>query len=100
LLTLQAGGKKSLAEVRLCVTDADNSSYERRLCVAVTNYNTPLVNSIETADAATRPAQTEYFDLHGRRINSSAAFHGVYIRRYVNEAGKVTHEVVLSGQKK
>ena len=91
VLTVQGGEKKTLAEVRLRVTDADGSSYERRLCVAVTSYNTPLVNSIgdqkitiESANSSDAHADTVYYDLHGRRIDISSSVSGIYIQRSVN----------------
>ena len=91
LLTVQAGEKKTLAEVRLRVTDADGSSYERHLCVAITSYNTPLVNSIgeqkiiiEPAYSSDAHANTVYYDLQGRQIDISSSVSGVYIRRSTN----------------
>ena len=89
LLTVQAGSQNALAEVALRVTDVEGSTFERRLCVAVTPYNTPLVNSIGTVGALPRPV-TVCYDLFGRRVSSSAR--GLVIRRTTDAKGNVVVE--------
>lgn len=76
LLAIQAGDNKSLATLTLTVTDADDASYERRLCVAVTD-NTTVVNDISHIEAES-PTTTPMYDLTGRRLLVPHA-KGIYI---------------------
>ena len=63
-LTVKAGNARGLATAVLTVSDADNASYERRLCVAVTDHPTTGIS------AAQRPALNaqRYYDLQGHRV--------------------------------
>ena len=76
LLTIQAGDAKALATLTLTVTDADNASYERRLCVAVTD-NTTVANAISHIEAES-PTTAPLYDLAGRRLSAPHA-KGIYI---------------------
>ena len=67
-LTLRGGSEKALATVRLRVVDAEGSSYERRLCVAVTNYATAGLTAVKAEPAS---AAAPLFDQAGRRVDAS-----------------------------
>ena len=73
-LTVKAGDARGLGEVVLKVTDADNASYERRLCVAVSEHATTGIKGI-SIEAASKQV---VYDLQGRRL-SQPTQKGIYI---------------------
>ncbi len=83
LLTITAGAEKAIAEVLLTVTDADGSSYQRRLCIAVTaNSHVTSVRGVTTFPQ--HPDDATY-TLQGIRVAQPAKA-GIYIisgKKYV-----------------
>lgn len=76
ILTVKAGGTRSLGTVTLSVRDADDASYERRLCVAVTDHATTAIQEVSDKMEEER---SEVFDLQGRRI-TKVVLPGIYIQ--------------------
>jgi len=78
-LTVSATAENALAEVLLRVTDAENATYERRLCVAVTsNATVDTAVRLQKQDADNYTSAPMY-DLQGRRVTAPAG-RGVYIQ--------------------
>lgn len=77
MLTINAADTRTLATVTMSVKDADNATYERRFCVAVTDHASTgisalLMDSPEMLDSP-------IYDLQGRRVTTTLR-PGIYIQ--------------------
>lgn len=79
MLTITAGSNKMLTTLMLHVTDAEGASYERRLCVAVTD-NSTVVMGIDCVKADDDTTAAPLYDLSGRRVITPQTG-GVYIQK-------------------
>lgn len=89
LLCISAGQTKGLSEVLLTVTDADGSTFSRRLCLAVTDtYADASQSSIAplTLHPSPSTSSSACYDLQGRPVSTlrttrqPALAKGIYIR--------------------
>ena len=80
LLTVQGGNSASLSSINMSVRDADNATYSRRLCVAVTEHATTAIKEVkEDSSLFNSPSKTRggkgalnskdaVYDLTGRKV--------------------------------
>lgn len=76
ILTVSAGSQKAIGVVTISVSDAEGSSFIRRLCIAVSPYATSGVTTVITDEKTTGSL---VYDLTGRRVASTPR-RGVYIQ--------------------